>query len=195
MERSFKSLLKRGNKKIGKDTFIFNMGSYTNCPSRKLGLCKLNEACYARQPELQYKDICINYRTTQEKLWINISANEFSDKLKAILKRLRKPIKFFRFNESGDFHSRECVSKVKDIARKNPSISFYTYTHRKDLNLKSTPKNLNILTSNFKRKGMSAFKVVKKIDKSKPYCKKNCRICSLCKIKRTKPITIQTLKG
>lgn len=37
--------VKLGNKKIGNDTLIFNMGSAAECPSKSRGFCKLGKKC------------------------------------------------------------------------------------------------------------------------------------------------------
>ena len=50
-------LLSNGNSKIGNDTMILNMGSAMNCPSKKLGLCKLGSKCYALKAEKLYKPV------------------------------------------------------------------------------------------------------------------------------------------
>ena len=39
--------VKRGNSKLAKDTFVINITSYTDCPSRHLGFCSLGDRCYA----------------------------------------------------------------------------------------------------------------------------------------------------
>ena len=92
-----------GNKKIGKDTLIFNMGSATNCPSKKLGLCKHCDKCYALKAEKMYPQV-LPFRQKQEKYWLNTSIDLIIDDFVLALTK-HKNIKYVRFNESGDFHS------------------------------------------------------------------------------------------
>ena len=44
----------QGNAKIPESTLIANLTSAENCPSRKLGLCRVEECCYARKCERIY---------------------------------------------------------------------------------------------------------------------------------------------
>ena len=59
-----------GNKKIGNDTLIFNMGSATDCPSKKLGLCRHCDKCYALKAERQYPQVR-PFRDRQADYWLN----------------------------------------------------------------------------------------------------------------------------
>jgi hypothetical protein len=134
--------LSNGNRKIGKDTLIFNMSSAQECPSLSLGLCKvLNKkglcGCYAANQERIYKEV-LPYRTRQKAYWQACSASRFIEDLDSMLSRrntLRNRVRFFRFNEAGDFHNQEEVDKAEAIAieMKARGIQAYTYTARSDL--------------------------------------------------------------
>lgn len=195
-----------GNLKIGKDTLIFNMGSANNCPSAKLGLCKI-EKCYAKKAEYLYPSV-IPYRNEQEQFWLQNDAFTIAENIQGAFMRHKK-LKFVRVNESGDFHSKACLDKLITIAKMLPQIKFYTYTHRKDLIDSRTwaklPKNLVLNTSNFTRKnlnsfsGISAIRVHRLAEFSKVKaqiiragydyaCKGDCSKCSLCKIQHGKKI-------
>jgi hypothetical protein len=197
-----------GNLKIGEDTLIFNMGSANNCPSAKLGLCKI-EKCYAKKAEYLYPSV-LPYRNEQEQFWLENDAFTIAEEIqKAFMRNLKTELKFVRVNEAGDFHARKCLNKLIAIATMLPHIKFYTYTHRSDLidsrTWKKLPKNLVINTSNFTRKnlnsfsGISAIRVHRLAEFSKVKaqiiragydyaCLGDCSKCSLCKIQHGKKI-------
>ena len=142
-----------GNAKLGNDTIIFNMGSATNCPSRKLGFCLLGNNCYAFKAENLRKQVK-PYRDRQEAYWLGNNAMDIGmDIINALMSRrvrvdgklvpMMDTIKYFRFNESGDFHSQECVKNLDIIASMLAyyGIVTYGYTARKDLDF----TNVNFL--------------------------------------------------
>lgn len=195
-----------GNLKIGKDTLIFNMGSATNCPSKRAGLCNID--CYAMKSERQYKAV-LPYRTMQEKYWLTNDAFTISEDIqKAFNRKLKVKLKYVRVNEAGDFHSMDCVNKLIQIAEMLPEIQFYTYTHRSDLISDNmyVPSNLVINTSNFSRKGFNQFKAIPEIkvksmkeiqqkwDEIKEFadlaCIGDCSICGYCKKSHGKVIGV-----
>ena len=196
-----------GNLKIGTDTLIFNMGSAENCPSAKLGLCKIPK-CYAKKAERRFPKTALPYRNEQEAFWLDNDAFTIAENIQGAFMRHKK-LKYVRVNESGDFHSRECLNKLINVAKMLPQIKFYTYTHRKDLIDSRTwaklPKNLVINTSNFTRKNLNSFngvgtvKVHRLADFTKVKahiiragydyaCHGDCSACSLCKVKHGKKI-------
>ena len=195
-----------GNLKIGNDTLIFNMGSAKNCPSAKLGLCNIPK-CYAKKAEYLYPNV-LPYRDRQEAFWLESDAFTIAENIQGAFMR-HKALKYVRVNESGDFHSRECLNKLIAVAKMLPQIKFYTYTHRKDLIDSRTwaklPKNLVINTSNFTRKNLNSFNGVATVKvhrladftKVKAHiiragydyaCLGDCSKCSLCKVKHGKKI-------
>lgn len=215
-----------GNSKIGNDTIIFNMGSAHSCPSAKLGLCEMahskfggNGRCYALKAEYFYPQ-SLPFRTLQKVQWENFTAAEIADQLFTEIYRSRRykaPIRYVRYNESGDFYSMSCVMKAGKIAgyvaelckrAGLPIVKFYTYTHRSDLFkgiggqalLASCPSNFTINGSNFK--AHNEFKVLeisrkerdekdstgKKVNKFT--CLDDCTKCSLCKTHGKEGITI-----
>ena len=201
-----------GNKKIGKDTVIFNMGSATECSSKKAGLCDID--CYALKAEIQYKNT-LPARQHQEKYWLANDSFTIAEAIqKAVSRNTKVKITHVRVNESGDFHTSECLDKLIEIAEMLPKTKFYTYTHRSDLIDDSThmrlPKNLVINTSDFNVKGLNQFKavdvgfyfqsyqkkvveIVKSIKEktgSNLVCRGDCSVCSLCKISHGKEIFV-----
>jgi hypothetical protein len=215
-----------GNSKIGEDTLIFNMGSAHACPSAKLGLCDMahkkyggDGTCYALQAEYFYPQ-SLPFRTMQKVQWETLTAAQIADEMFTEIIRSQKtkyPIKFVRYNESGDFYSIDCVRKAGRIAgyiaelcevANIPTVKFYTYTHRSDIFqgdmgktlVESLPKNFTVNGSNFKVH--NEFRVMnvsraerdardangKKVNKFT--CLDDCSKCSLCKIHGEKGITI-----
>jgi hypothetical protein len=177
-----------GNSKIGKDTFILNITSATDCPTKKLGMCKIAKVCYALQPELRWTnkkhgDI-LNARRRQTKIWDSLSAKEIAEQLIGKAERKRKDkIKYLRVHESGDFRTQKDVDKMSEIADilKTKNIVVYGYTARKDLDYTKKSNNLILNGSYFTID--NRFVPVRELSKS-PYvlhCKMNCRICNLCK--------------
>ena len=105
-----------GNRKLGRDTMILNMGSAKNCPSKKLGLCKVCKICYASKAEKLYPNV-LPYRNRQAKYWSKRNAETISADIMADVKRKRNPIKKFRFSEAGDFRTQKDVDKMTDVCK------------------------------------------------------------------------------
>jgi len=55
-----------GNRKIGTDTLILNMGPAIGCPADTLGKCECADVCYAKRAERQYPNVRA-YRDKQKK--------------------------------------------------------------------------------------------------------------------------------
>lgn len=205
--------VKYGNMKIGNDTIIFNMTSATDCISAKLGLCQLcpvsspntpttverNESrvkslkkCYAHKAEVQYPNV-LPYRRRQAKQWAYNSVQSIANDLVKQIKAKRVKIKYFRFNESGDFrHYRDIVklSAIADILWAECKVSTYGYTARKDLDFTGHSKHLTINGSGFMLN--NEFKVVDKFSDKKDSlkCISDCSKCCLCKITLGKTIEV-----
>ena len=63
-----------GNSKLPKSTLIVNLSSAENCPSRKRGLCEIEDKCYARKCERIYP----NYKKKNLIVegWFNSASDE-----------------------------------------------------------------------------------------------------------------------
>ena len=189
-----------GNKKLPTSTMIINMGSATDCPSDKLGLCSMGRingdgSCYALKAEIQYPD-CRPYRNRQEIMWKKSSARVLTETILKVLKT-RPYITAIRFNESGDFHSTNCINKLSEIASQIP-IPVYAYTHRYDIFTEDVTKNLNQnLTINFSTEmgfnhNHNEFRLttdVKDTVDSIP-CISDCSVCSMCVHRNSAVMTI-----
>jgi hypothetical protein len=183
-------LVSRGNSKLHTDTLIFNITSATNCPSKRLGLCQIPDNCYALRPEKRWKET-LPYRERQTKDWDSKSAFELASELAYEISRHFKPkIKYVRFSEAGDFRDQQDIEKLKQIAKLLPSVIFYGYTARSDLNYNDRPNNLIINGSGFMLD--NSFTVIPKQDKDKHpiVCSSDCENCMLCKEKEYKDIKI-----
>lgn len=198
-----------GNLKLGTDTMIFNMGSALECPSLKLGLCKIeNGRCYAASPEKMYPK-CKPYRDRQAAYWLSNSADKiaadiiqaletkrYKDKKTGKLKPFKTLVKYFRFNESGDFYNQADVRKLNQIAgilKRILDIDTYGYTARSDLNFGQYDRKFNVLSSGWNSSILPKCIAVKPelLKGKKTYqdehgteyaiCKMDCRKCRFCK--------------
>jgi len=132
---TFKTMSKKGNSKLGKDTLIFNIGSAGDCPSLKRGFCKLGKNCYAYKAEYRWKPVK-PYRDRQAAYWKSTDIGQICMEAENHINRMRKRPAYFRFNESGDFYGQVDVQKMDVLAghlKEKFGIKTYGYTARKDL--------------------------------------------------------------
>jgi hypothetical protein len=191
------NLISAGNMKLPSTTGIFNMASATNCPSKKLGLCKASQQhakCYAMKSEQNHcSKYVLPYREAQKEFWQHISAKEFVSQFILLNSTKVIPFKNLRFNEAGDFHNQAELDKAEEIAKmlRRFGIRCYCYTSRNDLNF-SKIKHLLCHGSNFVKNGISnKFRIVKSLKERKmgeSVCKQNCRVCKKCLMKNLKII-------
>lgn len=184
--------IKFGNHKLGDDTAIFNMGSALDCPSRKLEMCeviKKGYKCYAEKPEIQYPRTVRRARLAQQLDWQRTTADELLQRFYQKIKRRRKPTRYLRFNEAGDFHDQCDVEKLSFIASglRTLDVITYGYTARKDLNFRSA--KFLVKGSGFTPRGGNGRTTVVGRGDSLPrgyvLCPggtKGCSRCNLCKI-------------
>jgi len=186
-------LISTGNSKV--PYYIFNMTSATDCPSRKLGICKVADICYAIKAEKLYKQV-LPYRNRQAEYWKSVPAVDFVNELIAIQSRSRTMPKVLRFSESGDFASQSDVDKMTDIAEtlKLSGWLVYGYTARVDLDLSRLLKSANVNLSNDSsestKQGANRFKVVDSPSGDNSVCVGDCTKCKLCLNKRGKIIEV-----
>lgn len=180
-----------GNTKLGKDTVILNMTSATDCPSKKLGLCKLSHKCYAMKAERQYP-ACLPFRRRQEDQWTNESIKSIVDSIKR-----KKNIKFVRMSEAGDFRSQDDVEKLFALAHEltKENIKVYAYTARNDLSFENSPDNLVINGTFFKVDNQfTPVPQVPDLQALRPnevICDGDCPNCNYCKEKGDRIIYIK----
>jgi len=179
------AILSHGNKKLGKDTLIYNISSATDCASKKLGLCKLPCKCYAMKAERQYPAV-LPFRRRQAKAWAQLKARQLAAHILEQAARKRVKIQYLRFNEAGDFRNQADVDKLCELARLLPSLTVYGYTARKDLDFSKRPANLVINGSGFMID--NSFTAVKEARGT--VCGNSCKTCSLCKVKGKRRIQV-----
>lgn len=180
--------LKFGNHKLGDDTAIFNMGTAKECPSRTLGLCTaVNNGikCYAEKAEDQYPNTVPAARKRQEIYWKKATALEIIEYLNKKIERRRKPTKYLRFNESGDFWCQEDIEKMSQIAEfmKLKGITTYGYTARSDLDFSRASF---LIKGSDNDKGNNGRTTIIGRGDAVPdgylECPGSCKRCNLCKI-------------
>jgi hypothetical protein len=183
-----------GNRKIGNDTLTLNMGASLDCPSETRDLCHVINryrcesayACFSQAVELHNSNV-LNRRRMQGEYWQHESFSHVMFDLDFIWKNLGNVqlarTRFFRFNESGDFWSPDCVYKADEISRYLKRLNVLTYcnTARSDLNF----RNLSYLVRGSGFEGPNGMTIVLDHGEPRPKgffeCVENCRICDLCK--------------
>lgn len=181
-------LFSNGNLKIGSDTMTYNLAAATDCPSHALGLCNIRSRCYAMKAERGYYPNVLPHRRKQEQLWFQISAEAFAYDVLRVASIKKEKIRFFRFNESGDAHSQNCILKMNQIAeilRIEGNIHTYTYSARRDLDW-SVSSNIvvngaNFMPGTFLSNSFIPVKTEKELKDFFFVCKNDCRICDHCK--------------
>ena len=185
-----------GNHKLGDNILIINMGTATDCPSAKLGLCNaINNGikCYALKAEIQYPNTVPNYRYKQFEYWRNNTATKITnDIIEKIKSRNGSPVKYLRFNEAGDAWDINDFKKLNIIAKKlkNFNIITYGYTARSDLILEVQKfKEIHFLVkgSGFTKEqaeGINGMTTIISKDQEVPegfiLCPGSCKSCSFC---------------
>ena len=183
-------LVKKGNKKpIPKFVWIASMESGTDCSSRNNGHCDIGENCYVlkyEQNKLFYK--VVERRRKDEECIDYLVANHLSRELSSWLVARSKasksyPLRYMRWNESGDCKTLEHFLFVEEVALdlydELGAISVI-YTHRKDLweQFKKIRKSKHCLIVN--GSGFMAdnnFKAVKEFSGENDECSSNCVQC------------------
>jgi len=195
-------LISSGNTKLPKTTGIFNMGSAHDCPSLRLGLCKAynkegKHVCYAMKSETTMRPCVEPYRNRQKKLWLSLTAEEFTAQFLVINALKEKPYDALRINEAGDFWSQKCVDKIERIATilKPYGVKVYGYTSRSDLNY-SKLRNFILSGTDFQTEGVTnQFKMVEDVKINKPkgwgVCVGDCKVCNRCMVRGHKTVVLR----
>ena len=184
--RTYAGMFRIGNWKLDKSVLIFSMTTAKNCPAKAMGLCKVSDICYAAHPEVQYKS-CLNYRERQAEYWKRTTAYGVINDIREIIRK-RPYIKYFRFNENGDFRNQDDVDKLSIIALclLPLGIKTYGYTARHDLNFDCVKFHVRFsgLSVTEPNKQPRTIVINKPEDKPKGYhlckgkgCGKECKVC------------------
>ncbi len=129
MYNTLKGLISSGNRKIDKNTSIFNLTSGTDCPMKNDCFFGKNKTCYALKAERMYPD-CLPYRRRQASYWYNTPRQQIIDDFIRFFRTHKRS--FLRFNESGDIDSVWDLRLMDEIAVElfnHYGIRTYTYTH------------------------------------------------------------------
>lgn len=195
--KGLSKLLIGGNLKLPKTTAIFNFGTATECPSRRLGLCQAwiekkvkgkiirKNCCYAKRAETSMRPYVKPFRRKQKAYWDKVTAEEFA--ISFLIYNSLKPKSFtaLRFNEASDFHTQNDLDKAEKVARilKVYGIICYCYTARSDLDF-SHINALKVSGSGWTNEYVRGeFKMINKGEiRPKGYglCCGDCRICNRC---------------
>ena len=131
-----------GNQKLSDDTLIINFTSALGCPS--MNDCPMSqEVCYAVAAENRLKDVRRKNIIVQN-LVTHARRNNMIDGLFDIAElyviealKTKKPIKYIRYNEVGDFPNQKLLVKTAEFSKKmrdKYGIMSMAYTAKKGLN-------------------------------------------------------------
>ena len=192
----------QGNKKLPKTTYILNVGTASDCPSEKLGLCDVPKECYAKKAERIYPQV-EPFRKRQRAVFDDIDAQTIAQVILDKSNRSRSgKCRSFRFSEAGDFATQADVDKMAEVCSilVSNGIKCYGYTCRTDLDLYGLMDVAQVnLSNDYKRSneyleaGANRFKVVEKFSgspKAVP-CRADCRVCSFCSDMKGKLIEVE----
>lgn len=184
-----------GNKKLPKDTLIFNIPARVTCPGRTK-FC--GAKCYALKAERIYPQVLparqANFEETRRPA--------FRDHMEETIRKHAHKIKRVRVHESGDFYNQAYLQDWFFIAQRFPGITFYAYTKSFHLNFDAKPGNFVLIASFDKSTGPAAlanyyarkeafsntFTIVGKDEKAN--CVQDCTVCSKCWTGKGRALTV-----
>ena len=163
-------LFSLGNAKLSDDTLIINFTSALRCPS--LALCPITQkACYAvagenRLSDVRRKNLKVDefWRAARDKYRAGFAdaiervfgiARKYIEGLNAKKPngeyKYKKPIRFIRFNEAGDFFCQVILDSAARFAAfaKEYGIMSMAYTANKNLDFKKIPDGLDKPIDNY----------------------------------------------
>ena len=121
------SVFSYGNKKLPRNTMIFNLTTAMNCPSK---LCKFFDTCYAKAGDNKNINPAISGLRNQFMLKY-ITIKEFLKLIEMYIEYAPMRIKRIRLSESGDFSTQQQVDVAKKLAahlKKKYNIDTVVYT-------------------------------------------------------------------
>lgn len=113
------TLLKYGNAKLH-NTLVFNLPAGMSTCNREC------PGCYAMKFQRLYPNV-LPYRN---RMLEASQQSDFVSRISADIASCRKPFKYIRIHESGEFYSQQYIDKWYTIARSFAQYTFYTYTKR-----------------------------------------------------------------
>lgn len=179
--------LSLGNKKLPKETLIFNLPAKNTCPG-KTEFCA--SKCYALKAERIYKNTRESRERNNQEAKNIFFVGDMIETIEAIKKK--RTVKACRIHESGDFFGQDYLNKWFSIAKKFPDMVFYAYTKSFHLDFTDKPKNF-ILIASFDKTTRDIFKAFYNekmsffdrtfsiVDKTAPAdCIQDCTKCNVC---------------
>ena len=174
-----------GNKKLPKDTLIFNIPAVNTCPG-KTEFCA--SKCYAVKAERLYPQVL---PARKHNLKLSLSP-DFVSLMIGTIAKYQKKIKQIRIHEAGDFYSQAYLDSWFLIAKEFPGIVFYAYTKSFHLEFSAKPSNFVLIASfdqsttekayalyQFRQKYFdNTFRIVQK--GASANCIQDCTKCHLC---------------
>lgn len=121
------SVFSYGNKKLPRNTMIFNLTTAMNCPSK---LCKFFDTCYAKAGDNKNINPALSGLRNQFMLK-HITIKEFLKLIEMYIEYAPMRIKRIRVSESGDFSTQQQVDVAKKLAahlKKKYNIDTVVYT-------------------------------------------------------------------
>ena len=121
------SVFSYGNKKLPRNTMIFNLTTAMNCPSK---LCKFFDTCYAKAGDNKNINPALSGLRNQFMLKY-ITIKEFLKLIEMYIEYAPMRIKRIRLSESGDFSTQQQVDVAKKLAahlKKKYNIDTVVYT-------------------------------------------------------------------
>lgn len=121
------SVFSYGNKKLPRNTMIFNLTTAMNCPSN---LCKFFDTCYAKAGDNKNINPALSGLRNQFMLKY-ITIKEFLKLIEMYIEYAPMRIKRIRLSESGDFSTQQQVDVAKKLAahlKKKYNIDTVVYT-------------------------------------------------------------------
>lgn len=119
----------KGNSKMGKHVYIFNLPPKKTCTPTSWCLegKEGQPACYALRNNFLLPSVL---KSTTDRYELSKLEN-FVEEMTNFIQR--KKVKYFRIHSSGDFYSEEYINKWIEIAKNCPDTKFRSSTHRRDL--------------------------------------------------------------
>jgi len=140
----------KGNSKMGKEVYIFNLPARKTCTPTPWCLegKEGQPACYALRNNFLPPSVM---KSTEERYELSQLEN-FVEEMTNFIKK--KKVKYFRIHSSGDFYSEDYIEKWINIAKNCPETKFRSSTHRRDLISKI--KELNSLPNVIVRESLDS---------------------------------------
>jgi len=119
----------KGNSKMGKHVYIFNIPAKKTCTPTSWCLKGKDgkPACYA----LRNNFLLPNAISSAEERYIQSQSDSFIEEMTNFIKK--RKVKYFRIHSSGDFYSEVYINKWIEIAKNCSETKFRSSTHRRDL--------------------------------------------------------------